>query len=74
MNCVICRQGALAPGHVTVTLQRDKSIIIIKGVPADVCQDCGEYYLNESVASIVYAKAEDSVHRHAEVEILQYAA
>ena len=74
MKCVICRQGVLAPGNVTVTLERDESITIIKGVPAEVCQDCGEYYLDESVASHVYAQAEDSVRRHAEVEILHYAA
>ena len=74
MKCVICRQGVLEPGNVTVTLQRDESITIIKGVPAEVCQDCGEYYLDESVASHVYAQAEDSVRRHSEVEILRYAA
>jgi YgiT-type zinc finger domain-containing protein len=74
MKCVICRQGDTAPGKVTVTLQRDESVVIIKEVPAQVCQDCGEYYLDESVTSKVYAQAEDSVRRHAEVEIVRYAA
>jgi YgiT-type zinc finger domain-containing protein len=74
MKCVICRQGDTALGEVTVTLQRDESVIIIKGVPAEVCRDCGEYYLDEAVASHVYEKAEESVRRHAEVEIFHYAA
>ena len=74
MKCVICRQGETAPGVATVTLERDESVIIIKGVPAQVCSDCGEYYLDEDVASRVYAQAEDSARRHAEVEILHYAA
>jgi len=74
MKCVICRQGDTAPGLVTVTLLRGESVVIIKDVPAQVCQDCGEYYLDEPVASKVYAQAEDAVHRHAEVEVIRYAA
>ena len=74
MKCVICRQGETALGTATVTLQRSESVIIIKGVPAQVCADCGEYYLDEDVAAKVYAQAEDSVRRHAELEILHYAA
>jgi len=30
MNCVICKNGTTAEGFVTVTLQRNSSIIIIK--------------------------------------------
>lgn len=74
MNCTICRQGETAPGEVTVSLQRDDSVIIIKGVPAQVCQNCGEYYLDEHVAARIFAQAEDAVGRKAEVEILRYAA
>lgn len=62
------------PRLCTVTLQRSGTVILIKEVPADVCQDCGEYYLDESVVSKVYVQEEDAVKRHAEVEILRYAA
>jgi hypothetical protein len=34
----------------------------------------GEYYLDEGVAHKVYAQAEEAVRRHAEVEIVRYAA
>ena len=74
MSCVICRTGEMQPGHVTVTLQRGGTIVVIKGVPAQVCQVCGEYYLDEPVAERVHADAEDAVRRHAEVEVLRYAA
>ena len=74
MKCVICKTGETAPGLTTVTLQRGGTVVIVKEVPANVCQDCGEYYLDEAVASKVYAQAEDAVTRHAEVEILKYAA
>lgn len=74
MKCVICKQGERAPGLATVTLQRDETVVIVRGVPADICQDCGEYYLEEAVARKVYSQAEEALKRHNEVEILQYAA
>jgi YgiT-type zinc finger domain-containing protein len=74
MNCVICKTGETRPGNATVTLQRGETTVLIKETPADVCQNCGEYYLDEIVARKVYGQAEEAVNRHAEVEILRYAA
>jgi hypothetical protein len=48
--------------------------VIIREVPAAICQNCGEYYLDEDVATTVFRQGEDAVQRHAEVEILRYAA
>ncbi len=74
MKCVICKNGETKPGKVTVTLERDDTIIIIKQVPANVCDNCGEYYLSEQVTEKVLAMGEKSVQNHAEVEILRYVA
>jgi len=38
-------------------------------VPADICEDCGEYYLADAIARRVYGDAERSFQRHVEVEI-----
>ena len=74
MNCVICKQGSLHPGHVTVTLERDVTIVVVREVPAEVCEICGEYYLSEAVTENVLAAAEDAVRKHTEIEVLRYAA
>ncbi|MDH4184851.1 MAG: type II toxin-antitoxin system MqsA family antitoxin [Nitrospinota bacterium] len=74
MNCVICKTGQAKPGKATVTLHRDGAVVIIKDVPAQICDDCGEYYLDEITAGKVYAQAEEAVNRKAEVEIIRYAA
>jgi YgiT-type zinc finger domain-containing protein len=71
---VICKTGEIKPGLVTVTLLRGDTTVLIKGTPAEVCENCGEYYLGEVVARKVYAQAEEAVQRRAEVEILRYAA
>jgi len=48
MKCVICRKGETHSGHVTLSLQRGDTSIIIKKVPANVCENCGEYCLNRN--------------------------
>ncbi len=74
MKCVICREGDLFPGFSTVKAQRGESLVIIKGVPADICQNCGESYLDETVAQKVSKQFEDALSRHVEVEIFRYVA
>ncbi len=74
MKCGLCKIGATSPGQVTVTLERHQTVVVIKEVPADVCQNCGEYYLTQPVAEKVFRQAEDAAARKAEVEILRYAA
>lgn len=74
MECVICKNGTTNPGMVNVPLQRDDTTIIFKNVPADLCNNCGEYYLDEDVTEILLEKAEEAVQKGAEVEILRYIA
>lgn len=47
MTCLICKHGKTEPGHVTVPLQRGRTLVIFKAVPAQVCDNCGEHYLDE---------------------------
>ena len=61
-------------GHATVTLQRGETIVIIKDVPAEICENCSEYYLSESVTEQIMNRAEQAVKSGAEVEILRFAA
>lgn len=74
MSCVICKTGRLAPGEATVTLQRGETTVIFKGVPAELCDNCGEYYLSEEVSHELLERADAAVASGAEVEILRYAA
>lgn len=74
MKCVICKHGETKPGLVTVTLERDDCIVVIKKVPTEVCDNCGEYYLSDAIAEKVLERAELAVNNGAEVEIVKYAA
>jgi ribosomal protein L32 len=57
-----------------VTLQRGSTTVIIKAVPAEICENCGEYYLDENITRQVLSMAEEAVKNHAEAEILSFAA
>jgi len=74
MRCILCKQGNTKSGMVTVTLQRGDTIVIIKGVPAQVCENCGEYYLNDEITERVLSMAEEAAKKNVEVEILRFAA
>ncbi len=50
MNCVVCKMGTAVLGTTTVTLERGVTVVVIRHVPAHVCENCGEAYL-ESEAS-----------------------
>jgi YgiT-type zinc finger domain-containing protein len=60
MKCVVCKQGETRPGKTTVVLQRQGATVVINDVPARVCENCGEDYVDEEVAGSVSAAAEAS--------------
>ena len=74
MKCVICKQGQTNTGFTTVTLERGPTTVIIKDVPAEICENCGEYYLGEVVTEKVQKLAEQAFQHGVEIEVLRYAA
>ena len=74
MRCIICKQGETKPGLATVTLERDGLTIVFKRVPAQVCANCGEEYVDESAAAGLLKTAEEMARAGTQVEVRQYLA
>ncbi len=72
--CPICKNGALQNGTVTVTLERGEAIVLLKKVPAMVCNNCASYFLSSETTRLVLKRAEASVQNGAELEVLQMQA
>lgn len=72
MECVVCKHGTTYKGHVTVKLERGGAIILLKNVPADVCENCGHFYLDEHTATVVLKEAENAINHGAELEVMRY--
>lgn len=73
-RCAFCKGGHLQPGYTTMTLERDTATVVVKRVPALVCDTCGESYLEEDVLSRLFREADEAVARGAEVEVRSYVA
>jgi YgiT-type zinc finger domain-containing protein len=74
MKCTICHEGHTEPGHITTMLERDGMIVIIQEVPALVCDNCGEEYIVEEVASTALKQAEAAIASGARLEVRKFAA
>lgn len=74
MKCNICKHGITQLGTTTITLERGELTLVIKGVPAQVCANCGEEYVDENIAGELLNVAEEAVRTGAQVEIRQYKA
>ena len=51
MTCAICKHGETQPGETTLTLTRDALMLVVKRVPARVCDNCGETYVDEATTA-----------------------
>jgi YgiT-type zinc finger domain-containing protein len=73
MKCVICKQDETQPGAATVTLEREGTMLIVRSVPAQVCQNCGEEYINENITATLLQQAEEAVRAGVQVTVGTYA-
>ena len=74
MKCTICKYGETQDGVTTVVLERDKLTLVVKEVPAQVCSNCGEDYVNEEVAAQLLKLGEELAVSGTQVEIRQFVA
>lgn len=70
----MCKQGETEPGKATVTLERGGLTLVIKDVPADVCKNCGEEYIDEKIVAELLKTAEEVAQSGAEVDVREYMA
>ena len=74
MKCVICRHGYTEKGFTTVTLERNESVLVFKQVPADICDNCGEVYLESEINQALLSQAETELQRGVFLEMVNFSA
>ena len=74
MKCLVCRNGETRWGTATVTLERDELILVVKSVPARICENCGEEYLDEIVANHLAKMGEEAAATDVKVDVRDYIA
>ena len=72
MNCIICRQAELIDGFTSIPFERDEFRLLMRNVPAQVCPNCGEAFVDEDVAAEVLKKTEDIFEQGLQDEVRDY--
>jgi YgiT-type zinc finger domain-containing protein len=68
--CPVCHGGHRQAGRTTFTVELGFCIVIVRDVPAQVCDLCGSDWLENSVADKLEQIVEQARHReHSLVEI-----
>ena len=74
MACANCKHGNARPGVTTLTLTRDALTLVVKNVPAQVCESYGEAYVDEATASQLLEAAEAASQAGVQVDIRENLA
>jgi YgiT-type zinc finger domain-containing protein len=69
MKCLICKHGETQLGDTTVTLEKNGSTIVFKHIPAHVCDNCGEKYVDSEVTAELLRKAQN-IDKDAEIFVV----
>ena len=60
-RCYFCK-GRVVEEEVTVDYRWGDTLVVIKGVPAGICQQCGEKYIDSSVYKEMEKLAKNRSH------------
>lgn len=74
MKCVVCKEGMTQPGFTTVTLERDGATLVFEHVPAAICENCGEDYVDVVITAHLLKTAEEVLRSGVQVDVRQHIA
>ena len=72
MNCILCKSN-LVKGNINHIVDFEGHIIIIKGVPANICKQCGEYYIENAIALKLEKINQDAKKNNVEILVINYS-
>jgi YgiT-type zinc finger domain-containing protein len=72
VKCVICRHGETKSGKTTVTLEHGDATLVVKGVPAQICDNCGEAYVDEKVTHQLLGTAREALQAGVQVDVREF--
>jgi YgiT-type zinc finger domain-containing protein len=59
-------------GTTDLTLRRNRSVVVVEGVPALVCENCGEASLDAKTAQAAHELAEREIARGVALEFCKF--
>ena len=62
MTCVICKNQKMKRGTTVLPIERGKAVLLVTDIPARICANCGEPYIDERTAKQVEALANEELN------------
>ena len=72
-SCPLCR-GDLAGGTTTFTADFGQGLVVVRRVPAQVCSQCGEAWIDDEVAVRIENLVRDAKAKGRQFEVIDLAA
>lgn len=72
MKCVLCDNGEAERGSTTVTLERDQLTLVFKSVPALICTNCGEAFVDQATTDQLLEALNEAVRAGVQVDVRRY--
>ena len=69
---MICKHGETVNGTTTITLEKNGATIVFQKVPALVCDNCGEKYVDDKITTTLLEDANAIIARGAKVDIREF--
>jgi len=69
----LCKHGETLPGTTTVTIDTG-NVVVVRHVPADICQNCGADYTHGDVMETIERIVETATNAGTLVEVREYRA
>lgn len=70
-NCPLCG-GTKTPGTTTYTVDLGFGVVVVRSVPAKICSQCGEEWIDASVARSLENLVLSAKSKHSLVEVVAY--
>lgn len=74
MTCIFCKVGETHPQKVTVVLDKERTLLVLRQVPADVCDHCGHQHYSSKVTRHLLTAYQEARQKNADLEVLTYDA
>lgn len=72
MICSLCAHGATRPGTTTMTVERDGTTLVVRHVPAEICDNCGEEFITGATQLVLEQMLADAIAAHTDVQISHF--
>lgn len=71
-HCPLCK-GGYTHGHTTFTVDLGFGVLVVRDVPAHVCSQCGEEWLEDNVSEKLEQFTQEAKRKHISVKVARWS-